>query len=125
MYEITQSSNRKMDSGQRENRNGFLSMTDENISQITAHLPLSWGGTNRPSTVSGILFGCGKFPFGTLLRGREEANIFASLLRDSRSAIAAATRKEWSEPLARSDDTGVEFKRSEASGSLRTEGSDG
>ena len=58
------------------------------------------------------------------MRGREEANPFESLLRDAFSAIAAATREEWSLLLIRLDNEAGEFKRKEASGSLSIEGSD-
>lgn len=79
-----------------------------------------------PPPVSGTFLEGGNVPLGTLLRGREEAKAdpFESLLRDTFSAKAAATREKWSVLLIRLDDVAGEFKRKEASGSLSKEGSD-
>ena len=73
-----------------------------------------------PPTVSGTFLEWGKVPFGTLLRGREEANPIESLLRDDDAlwAIAAATRDEWSVPLKALYEKSGEFNSSEASGSF-------
>lgn len=87
------------------------------ISSVTTLLlPRSWGGTNWPLPVSGIFFEWGKFPLGILPRICDELDPFTSLLRDTFSAMAAATREEWSVPMAW-DDMG-EFKSMEASGSF-------
>lgn len=67
----------------------------------------------------------GNAPLGTLLRGREEADPFESLFREALSAIAAATREEWSVPLNKFDEKAGEFNSSEASGSFSIEGSFG
>lgn len=95
-----------------------------NIKPIETNLPLSWGGTSIPPIVSGTFLEWGKLPLGTLLRGTEETNSFDSLLRDALSAIAAATREEWSPPLNILDEKTGEFKSIEASGSFSIEGAD-
>lgn len=89
------------------------------------HLPLSWGGSSTPPQVSGIFLEWGKDPLGNLLRVREEANSFESLLREALSAMAAATREEWSVSLAlhEVDEKAAEFRSIAASGSFSAGGS--
>lgn len=92
---------------------------------IMTDLPLSWGGTSRPPTVSGTgtFLEYGKFPFGSLLRGGS-IDPFDSLLRDALSAMAAATLEEWSSLLIWWDEKVGELRSIEASGSFSTDGSD-